>query len=240
MTAALSPPKKLIYSVLAAGGLAVALATPAMAHVEIDPSTAAQGGESTFTFQVPNEQPTAGTVKLEVSLPTAHPILEVRTKPLPGWTAQITKRGDAVSLITWVAQPGTRINPGEFQEFEVAAGPLPKDTDLLVLPVRQTYDDGQVVVWDEPPGPEGAPEPEHPAPTLKLLAAAGAGEHATGHGAAGPTVTGSTVTGESSHPDLHTTDSTARWLGGAGLILGALGLGLGAGAVLRIRRGSSA
>jgi hypothetical protein len=32
-------------------------------------------------------------------------------------------------------------------------------------------------------------------------------------------------------------DNTARWLGGIGLILGALGLGLGGGAVLKGRRG---
>jgi hypothetical protein len=31
-------------------------------------------------------------------------------------------------------------------------------------------------------------------------------------------------------------DNTARWLGGAGLLVGAIGLGFGAGAVLRSRR----
>jgi periplasmic copper chaperone A len=31
-------------------------------------------------------------------------------------------------------------------------------------------------------------------------------------------------------------DTTARWLGGSGLLVGALGLGVGAGAVLRSRR----
>ena len=31
-------------------------------------------------------------------------------------------------------------------------------------------------------------------------------------------------------------DTTARWLGGAGLLVGALGLGFGGGAVLRTRR----
>ena len=35
-------------------------------------------------------------------------------------------------------------------------------------------------------------------------------------------------------------DPTARWLGGAGLLLGALGLGFGAGSLLRGRRGSAA
>jgi hypothetical protein len=36
-----------------------------------------------------------------------------------------------------------------------------------------------------------------------------------------------------------TSDNTARWLGGAGLVVGALGLGVGVGAVLRSRRAGS-
>ena len=35
------------------------------------------------------------------------------------------------------------------------------------------------------------------------------------------------------------TDSTARWLAGAGLLVGALGLGVGGGAVLRTRRATA-
>ncbi|HEY2764087.1 MAG TPA: YcnI family protein [Pseudonocardiaceae bacterium] len=232
MTAAVAP-RTLLRSSITACGLAVALAVPAAAHVEITPSAAAQGGETTFAFQVPNEEPAAGTVKLQVTLPTDHPVDSVRTRPLTGWTATVTKQGDAVRTITWTAQPGVRINPGEFQEFEVAAGPLPKDTDELVMPTTQTYDNGTVVAWDQPPAPEDAQEPEHPAPVLNLVPSAeGAEGHGGDHGA-GPSVTRTTG-------DTHATDSTARWLGGAGLVLGALGLGLAAGAVLRIRRGKSA
>jgi uncharacterized protein HemX len=36
--------------------------------------------------------------------------------------------------------------------------------------------------------------------------------------------------------DADTSDGTARWLAGAGLLVGALGLGVGGGAVLRTRR----
>lgn len=228
MTVATAP-RMVLRSSIAACGLAVALAVPAAAHVEVTPSAAAQGGETTFAFQVPNEEPAAGTVKLQVTLPTDHPVDSVRTRPLTGWTATVTKQGDAVRTITWTAQPGVRISPGEFQEFEVAAGPLPKDTDQLVMPTTQTYDNGTVVAWDQPPAPENAEEPEHPAPVLSLVPPAHAAE---GHGG-GPWVTGTMG-------DAHATDSTARWLGGAGLVLGALGLGLATGAVLRIRRGRSA
>ncbi|MGH4024594.1 MAG: YcnI family protein [Pseudonocardiaceae bacterium] len=228
--------KKWIFSAVAAGGLAIVLAAPAAAHVTVQPGEATQGGYTAFAFRVPNERPDAGTVKIEVTLPADHPIGSVRTKPMTGWTAKVVKQGNAVRTVTWTAQPGVRINPDEFQEFEVAAGPLPEDTDTLVLATKQSYDNGEVVAWDAPPVADGAAEPEHPAPVLELQPAAAeeAGHDEAGHGdPAAPTVTGATEA-------THGTDSTARLLGGAGLVLGALGLGFGAGAVLRLRRGKSA
>lgn len=227
--------KKWIFPAIAAAGLAVALAAPAAAHVTVQPGTATRGGYTAFAFRVPNERPDAGTVQLEVTLPAEHPMSSVRTKPLAGWTAQLGKEGDVVRTITWTAQPGVRINPGEYQEFEVSAGPLPKDADMLVLPAVQSYDSAEVVAWDAPPVAEdadGAEESEHPAPVLRLLP----GELLPGDGGPGPSNSaGPTVTGTST-TTAAATDSTARLLGGAGLILGALGLGLGAGAVLRTRR----
>jgi uncharacterized protein YcnI len=228
--------KKLIFSAVAACGLAIGLATPAYAHVTAQPEEATQGDYTAFAFRVPNEQPKAGTVKLEVTFPSDHPIASVKTKPIAGWTAKVVKDNKAVHQVTWTAQPGVRINPDEFQEFEVSAGPLPKDTDKLVMPATQTYDNGEVVKWSDPPAPEGAEEPEHPAPTITLTPAAeGAGGHHDGGHGGSPTVTNT-----AGDTGATASDSTARWLGGAGLIVGALGLGLGAGAVLRGRRGGSA
>lgn len=214
----------------AAAALTVTAAAPALAHVTAQPGTAEQGGYGVVAMRVPNESDTAGTVKLEVTLPAEHPIISVRTSPVPGWTAAlvhaplnppIERNGrtitEAVRTVTWTAEPGTRIGPGEFLEFPLSLGPLPTDTDRLVLPAVQTYDDGEVVAWNEPPV-EGA-EPERPAPVVTLVPAV---EEAAA------------VTGTASTPD-----GTARWLGGGGLLLGALGLGLGAGALVRTRRAGS-
>lgn len=210
-----------IGSAGAAGALTLALAAPAAAHVTVQPGEATQGSYGGFAFRVPTERPDAGTVKLEVTLPAEHPIRSVRTKPMPGWTVSVTKNGETVRTITWTADPGVRIGPGEYQEFDVSAGPLPEDTDQLVLPAVQTYDSGEVVAWDAPPA-AGA-EPEHPAPVLELIPEEDipAGEPLAGT---------ATATGA---------DPTARWIGGAGLAVGALGLGVGAGAGLRTRRASS-
>ena len=74
---------------------------------------------------------------------------------------------EAVRTVTWTANPGTRIGPGEFLDFPLSLGPLPTGVDELALPAVQTYDDGEVVAWDQPMNPDGS-EPERPAPTVAL------------------------------------------------------------------------
>jgi uncharacterized protein YcnI len=226
------------------GGLASAHVT---AKVLGEPAT--QGGYTKITFRVPNERPDAGTIKLEVKLPADTPITAARTKPMAGWTAQVNKVAlnkpievhgaevkEAVSSVVWTAS-GTRINPGEFQEFELSVGPLP-ETDQLVIPAVQTYDSGEAVSWDAPPVEEGDEEPEHPAPVLEL---APAGDD---HGAAAPANTASEQDTANASVEtaasVSSTDDTARWLGGAGLLVGALGVGFGVGATLKARRSTAA
>ena len=51
------------------GGLTLALAAPASAHVTVNPNTATPGSYSKVTFRVPNEKDSANTTKLEVNLP---------------------------------------------------------------------------------------------------------------------------------------------------------------------------
>lgn len=204
-------------TVLTAATAAVLVtAVPAFAHVTAQAGDLHQGGYGVVTLRVPTESETAGTVALRVTLPAEHPLRSVRTSPMPGWTAALERSGETVTAVTWTADPGVRVGPGEFAEFPLSVGPLPTDTDLLVLPAVQTYDDGEVVAWDQPPTADGS-EPERPAPTVELLPA----EDATDTG------TGADPVGE---------DDTARWIGGAGLLVGALGLGLGGGAVLQNRR----
>ena len=160
-----------------AGALLAALAAPASAHVSVKPEVVPKGSFSVFSFSVPNESSTASTVKVEVTFPTDHPIAFVSVLPIPGWTwssekTTLTKpvesEGEsitaAVSKVTW---SGGEIEPGEFQLFTVSAGPLPTDTKQIEFKAVQTYSDGTVTRWIESP-PKGGPEPELPAPVLKL------------------------------------------------------------------------
>src|SRR5213076_3307680 len=109
----------------------------------------------------PTESDTASTTKLDVALPADQPIASVAIMPVPGWTATTqtsklatpikTDDGDtvteAVTKITWTANsPDTAIKPGQFQEFPISLGPLPK-TDKLVFKTLRTYSDGNIVRW---------------------------------------------------------------------------------------------
>jgi uncharacterized protein YcnI len=228
----------------AAGALTLLGTGVAAAHVTAQPDTAAKGSYAVVAFRVPSELATAGTVKLVVTLPADHPIVSARTEPMAGWKAEVTnetlpapvdtngsKITEAVRTITWTAQPGTRLAPTEFADFKVSLGRLPDDVDELVMPAVQTYDDGTVVAWDQPT-PPGGEEPEHPAPTLHLVAAEEGDTGGHDHGA---------MAGMGGHQHGQAagavaTDRTARWLGGAGLLVGALGLGVGIGAIARLRR----
>ncbi|MBV6703400.1 YcnI family protein [Kitasatospora aureofaciens] len=228
-----------------AGAAVLATAVPAFAHVTVQPGTAPQGGFPAVAFRVPDESDTASTTKLEVTLPADHPVASVATEAVPGWTATVEKTklatplktddGDriteAVSKITWTANAGAKIAPGQFQDFRISLGPLPTDTDKLVFKALQTYDDGTVVRWIDESAP-GQAEPQHPAPALTLTKAAAEGASASASGDA---------SGSDSHPaaasasdgSSSSSDSAARTLGIVGIVVGVVGAALG---VLGLRR----
>jgi periplasmic copper chaperone A len=169
---------------LAMGSLAVALAASASAHVSVNSTDARQDGFGKVTVRVPGESPTAGTVKVAVSMPADLVLRSVRVMPHTGWTATApkvalakpVKQGDkmvteTVQTITWTANKGVSIKNNEFDEFEFSVGQLPADKKSVSFIAIETYSDGKIVKWDQPTTP-GAEEPEKPAPELKLLPAA--------------------------------------------------------------------
>jgi periplasmic copper chaperone A len=174
-------PVRVLAATGAIAGL-VLLAGPASAHVTVNPREAQQGGYAKLTFRVPTESDTLSTTKVEVQLPTDHPLASVSVRPHPGWTYRVEKAKlatpvttddgqvtEAVSTITWTAAADAAIKPGEFDEFDVSVGPLPKAASLT-FKALQTYSDGSVVRWiDE--SAAGQPEAEHPAPVLTLTPA---------------------------------------------------------------------
>jgi uncharacterized protein YcnI len=206
--------------------LALAVVVPAAraeAHVRVLPTTVERGAWAKLTLRVPNESATASVTALEVDLPADKPLTSVSVRPHPGWTSRIERtrlatpirRGtrdvtEVVSRIVWMAD--RPIGPGEFDEFELTAGPFTTDADTLSIVAIQTYSDGQVVRWNEPVG-QGSAQPDHPAPVL--------------------TVTAPKAAEPEDAP--RTAAETARKLGVAGLVAGLLGCAIAV-ATLAMRR----
>lgn len=220
---------------LLAGAALAALAVPASAHVSVNPNTATKGGFAKLAFRVPNERGNAGTTKLLVSFPADHPLANVSVRPKAGWTYQVTRTKlatpiqvhgspvtEAVSQVEWT---GGRINPGEFDEFEVSVGPLPENAGTLVFKAVQTYSNGEVVRWIEE-RTAANPDPDHPAPVLTLTAA-GAASPAPHSSAShsSPTASPAAVPHAGDESEDEGDDATvALWLAIGGIVLGALGL----------------
>lgn len=235
-------PRRLAAATLAAATLIMLATGPAAAHVTVNPGEVAKGARAELTFRVPNERDRASTTKLEVTFPTDHPIPSARILPVPGWTATLdmarlaqpvtTDDGqitEAVGKITW---SGGAIGPDQYMNFTISAGPLPADADQLVFKAVQTYSNGETVRWIEEAA-DGAAEPEHPAPVLKLTAAAaGADDHSAPGGA--------TPAAAVDVPTVAQVDSAMR-VGILGTAVGVTGLLVGAVALVTAarRRGTS-
>lgn len=214
----------------------IGFAGAASAHVTVNPSEAPQGGYTKIAFRVPDENDTASTTKVDVFLPTNQPVASVLVQPITGWTAKLTTTklskpittddGDqvteAISEITWTADsPGTPVKPGEFQEFPVSLGPLPK-SGSMTFKTLQTYSDGTVVRWIDLSTP-GQAEPDHPAPVLKLTPASGDAS-VPAIGTPAPTVTETPSAESSSNAVPLTISIIAGVIALAGLAVAAMAL----------------
>jgi uncharacterized protein YcnI len=234
--------RKIVGAAAVAGGLIVMTAAPALAHVTLNPDSAAKGGFATLSFQVPNEMDNANTVKFDVKLPSDHPFSSVSVQPKAGWTYQVTNTplptpittddgGTVTQAASEIVWSGGQIKPGEFDTFVVSVGTLPDNVDSLAFPAIQSYDNGQDVSWIDPTV-EGQPEPDHPAPVLHLTAAEGSNATSTDSSpttSSSPAVTATVVKKE-----------TNNTLGIIAVIVGALGLIFGAVALARSRAGRGA
>lgn len=236
----------LVRRLLVGGGMAALLvgvaAAPALAHVTVNSTNAKQGGFGTIAIRVPTESDTASTTGVKVQFPTNAPIANASIKPLPGWSYKVTttkpatplKNDDGeevtevVSVVDWTADSASSaIKPGEYQEFELSVGPLPK-VDSLEFKTIQTYSDGSQVAWIEEQK-AGAEEPAHPAPVLKLLPAT-----TTDGAAPAPTANADVSKTAETTPAAVESDAaskgsvtTATVIGVVGLVVGVAGLGVG-------------
>jgi uncharacterized protein YcnI len=180
--------------------VSAAAIAPASAHVHATSDDAVRGGMALVSFQVPNESTKgAATTALTIDLSN---VTAVQTEAQPGWTAKLDRdaASGTVHSVTWTAAPNGGIPVDQFGLFRISAK-LP-DADTVSFPATQTYADGSVVKWDQPPPPPA----HHPHPTSTTAPTAEATPSPQNPRAAA--------------------DNTARVLGGAALLLGAVGIGI--------------
>lgn len=241
-----SMPARRALAAVPATAVLVLLPTVAYAHVTVNPDTTAAESYASLTFRVPTESDTESTKKLVVDLPTDTPFLSVTPRSLPGWDVEVDVEkldepfevegatvDEAPVRVTWTAEKGSEVPPHEYQEFAVRVGALPEEGTEIVLPAHQTYTDGNVVDWDELVADDGK-EPEAPAPVFTTTAAeahgghhgAAASEDAASEDAASDDAAGGDASGEAAvADDAPAVDPVGRWLGVAGIVVGAAGIG---------------
>ena len=133
-------------------GLAsLAVAAPAVAHVDVLPSEVTVGEAQRFTIRVPTEGEVA-TTSLRITFPADVIVYSFATPPA-GWTVKPVEAGGTYTAAEYRGSP---VGPDRFIEFEFLGNP--RAVGATSWPVLQRLADGKVKRWTGPPETEGAPE----------------------------------------------------------------------------------
>ena len=153
------------YRVLTVGAIAgaavLAVAGPALAHVEVSADKTTAGAENvTVTFNGEAERDDAGIQSERVVLPAGiDPASVTLVKAPAGWTFKAVADGFTVG--------GKALKTGADAEWSVRIAKLPAGQTRLSFKTLETYGNGEVDRWIEIQQ-AGQDEPEHPAPLLTL------------------------------------------------------------------------
>jgi uncharacterized protein YcnI len=243
-------PKKLALLV-ALGALLAPSA--AQAHISLHPNTIPAGAFATLDVRVPGEAEGAYVKKVDVLFPRG--FTGVDYEDVPGWSVKVVESKLAkpiqsddgpidtqVSQIAWTwTGPLGKVQDGQFIDFPLSVA-IPEEAAGKALEFRtvQTYSNGEVVHWIEP-----ALDADHPSPRINVTAKGGVVEDVAGD-EAGPQPGQSAAGPAASSPApapvaAKSTDGGAsKGLGILALIVGALGLIVGLGALAAARRRTAA
>jgi periplasmic copper chaperone A len=234
-----------LAAVLTLGSLAIPAG--AQAHISLHPNTIPAGAFATLDVRVPGEQEGAYVKKVDILFPRG--FTGVDYENVPGWSTKVIESKLAtpikedgetidteVSQIVWVwTGPLGKVENGQFIQFPLSL-PIPENATGKALEFRtvQTYSNGQVIHWIEP-----SLSAEHPSPRINVTAKGGVIEDVAGE-EAGPEA-GQTNSSASMPAASNSSGSRAsKSLGITALILGALGLIVGLGALVASRRKAAA
>ncbi len=143
--------------------LIAASATPAAAHVTLEPTEARPGAYTRLAFQVGHGcSAGAATTAIEVALPAGMTV--ARPMPKPGWEIAI----EPGASIAW---RGGSLPDAYYDEFVMMVRTPDRGGEALAFPVTQRCGD-TVAAWTELAS-AAAPRPRFPAPVLQLAQAPG-------------------------------------------------------------------
>ncbi len=233
-------------ALIAVLGALFAAPAAAEAHISIHPNTVPAGAFATLDVRVPGEQEGAHVTKLDMLFPPG--FTSVAYANVPGWSAQVVNQkvsppiqtdegpvSEDVSQIVWTwSGPLGMVDNNQFIQFPLSVA-IPDNLTGQALQFKavQSYSNGQVVHWIDP-----ALDAEHPAPRINITAKGGVIEDVAGK-EAGPEAgqsAGAATGAAPSSTAASSSDSASKGLGIAALILGALGLLAGLGALLVAHR----
>jgi periplasmic copper chaperone A len=204
---------KLRFLLLAAFG-ALLVVPVAGAHVTANPAEFEAGGFTMIAFRVPHGCEESPTTSLTIRIPAG--VVFVTPQRVPGWEVT-TKQGklaqpveaegetltEGVTQVTWTGGP---LPVHEFTDFGISMKMPDTPGKTLYFPAVQRCSRG-LTRWIQIPV-AGEPEPDEPAPGVKLVAAAAEQE----------TPAASAETDDEDELDGATI--AALGLGGAGLVAG--------------------
>lgn len=213
---------------------ALALASPASAHVTVDPSTTAAGSYTVLTLAVPHGCEESSTTKVAIKIP--EPILSVTPSRNPFWDVEATiekldkptkdAHGNAVTerVATVEYTAKTPLPYDQRDAFELSLQLPDSAGTTLTFPTVQTCEEGKTAWVEVPSDGASADDLEHPAPAVTITAA-----DASGHGAPAEEDEGKSDADSASAVKPNRT-------GLLGLVFGLAGLALGATALVQVRR----
>jgi uncharacterized protein YcnI len=241
---------KNVAAILALGLLLAPAA--AQAHISLHPNTIPAGAFATLDVRVPGEAEGAYVKKVDMLFPQG--FIGVDYENVPGWSVKVIEGKLAkpiqsddgpidtqVSQVVWTWRgPLGKVQDGQFIDFPLSVA-IPEEATGKTLEFRtvQSYSNGEVVRWIEPPL-----DADHPSPRINITAKGGLIEDLAGD-EAGPRV-GQTTAGvgaSSTTPaaaKFTASGGASKGLGILALVVGALGLIVGLGALGAARRKTSA
>jgi len=243
-----------LVACIGSAALALIAAPVAGAHVSVSSTNMTAGGYGVLSINVPHGCNGNATTKIEMQLP------EGTTSFTPGrtafWTGTVTTKkldtplkgeegeeiSDVPDTVTFTA---SKPLPDGMYESIPSSIKLPDTEGVVYFPVVQSCEKNTSTEWTQIPEADAKAEPEHPAGELILTANMGEDHHGNAAEEAehdkdaseAPRAEAKDMSGVSTKQVANLQDDvdSARMLGIAGIIVGALGLLFGLGALRRGR-----